>query len=79
MSSLVVSVVPPTSSEIDLGVVVDIAPNLYIFLLKCRKEEGHNDVGAGDKSNNCNYAEFMITGMLILRTCRADDQEGRRR
>ena len=30
MSALVFSVVAPTSSEIDLGVVVDVAPNLHI-------------------------------------------------
>ena len=30
LSALVFRVMPPTSSEIDLSVVVDIAPNLHI-------------------------------------------------
>ena len=55
-----------------MGVVVDIAPNLDMVLLTCGREEGYNDVGAGDKSNNCNDAEIIIMG--IPRTCRADDQ-----
>ena len=54
---------------------MDIAPNLDMVLLKCRREEGYNDVGAGDKSNNCNDAEITI--IKIPRTCRADDQAGR--
>ena len=41
LSPLVFSVMPPTSSKIDLGVVVDVAPNLCI---------GHDGKGLNEDS-----------------------------
>ena len=79
----------PTSSEIDLGVVVDVAPNLHIghdgkglkgdrFIVEMEKGKKvtiDNDVIAGDENDNHNDAECKM--IMLPRTCRADDQGGR--